>query len=121
VIALDHHIVPSRQRDASARWLTRILGLPAPRVEGPFAAVDLGERTSLFIAGWDEEVVAQHYAFAVDAVDFERILERIGAAGLEHWAEPDLSQPGSVRRDATGSGVYFRSPEGHLLEVLTHR
>ena len=40
MIILDHHIVPSRQRDDSARWLTHILGLPAPRLEGPFAAVD---------------------------------------------------------------------------------
>jgi hypothetical protein len=33
---------------------------------------------------------------------------------------PTTSEPATVRRDGTGSGVYFRSPEGHLLEVLTH-
>ena len=121
MIVLDHHIVPSRQRDGSARWLTEILGLPAPRLEGPFAAVDLGGATSLYFAGWDEQVAAQHYAFAVSPDEFEHIIDRLVAAKIDHWADHELSRPATVRRDATGSGVYFRSPDGHLLEVLARR
>ena len=120
MIVLDHHIVPSRQRDESARWLADILGLPAPRVQGPFAAVDLDGETSLYFAGWDDEIATQHYAFAVGLDEFDRIIDRLVAAKVEHWADHTAGQPASVRRDATGSGVYFRSPEGHLLEVLTH-
>ena len=120
MITLDHHIVPSRQRDDSARWLTHILGLPVPRHAGPFAAVDLGGATSLFFAGWDQEVAAQHYAFAVSPDEFDRIVDRLVAANVEHWADHTLSQPSTVRRDTTGNGVYFRSPDGHLLEVLTY-
>jgi catechol 2,3-dioxygenase-like lactoylglutathione lyase family enzyme len=121
MIVLDHHIVPSRHRDDAARWLTDMLGLPAPRREGPFAAVDLGAATSLFFAGWDQEVTAQHYAFAVGPDEFERIVQRLVAGEVEHFAEHDLREPATVRRDATGCGVYFRSPDGHLLELLTHR
>lgn len=120
MITLDHHIVPSRRRDDAARWLTDILGLPAPRKEGPFAAVDLGGATSLYFAGWDQEVTAQHYAFSVSIEEFGGIVDRIRAAEIDHWADHTLSEPGSVRRDHSGSGVYFRSPEGHLLEVLAH-
>ena len=121
MIILDHHIVPSLERDNSARWLADILGLPAPRREGPFAAIDLGGATSLFFAGWDKEVVpSQHYAFAVDAGEFDRIVERLADADIDHWADHDGVQPATVRRDRDGSGVYFRSPDGHLLEVLTH-
>jgi hypothetical protein len=120
MISLDHHIVPSRHRDDSARWLTQVLGLPAPRREGPFAAVDLGGGTSLFFAGWEQEVSVQHYAFAVDVGEFDLIIDRLVAASIEHWADHTASQPSTVRRDSTGNGVYFRSPDGHFLEVLTH-
>jgi hypothetical protein len=88
MIVLDHHIVPSRQRDDSARWLTNILGLPAPRREGPFAAIDLGGATSLYFAGWDHEVATQHYAFAVGVDEFDRIVDRLIAEKIEHWADP---------------------------------
>lgn len=120
MITLDHHIVPSRRRDDSAQWLADILGLAEPRIEGPFAAVDLGGRTKLYFAGWNDEVIAQHYAFAVGADEFDTIISRLTAAQVDHWADHTLTGPDTVRRDATGSGVYFRSPEGHLLEVLTH-
>ncbi|MET0663500.1 MAG: VOC family protein [Ilumatobacteraceae bacterium] len=121
MIILDHHIVPSRERDDSARWLSDILGLPAPRREGPFAAIDLGGATSLFFAGWEQEVPSQHYAFAVGEGEFDRIVERLTHENIDHWADHDGSRPATVRRDRHGSGVYFRSPDGHLLEVLTHR
>jgi hypothetical protein len=120
MIVLDHHIVPSRQRDESARWLADILGLPGPRHEGPFAAIDLGGATSLFFAGWDQEVATQHYAFAVSVEEFDRIIDRLLDANIEYWADHTASRPSTVRRDATGKGVYFRSPDEHLLEVLTH-
>lgn len=120
MVALDHHIVPTRSRDESARWLTHVLGLPAPRVVGPFLAVDLGGGTSLFFAGWEQEVVSQHYAFAVAGEELDDIVDRLVAEGIDHWADHDGGRPATIRRDATGSGVYFHSPDGHLLEVLTH-
>ena len=120
MVMLDHHIVPSRERDYSARWLTEVLGLPAPRHVGPFAAVDLGGETSLYFAGWDEDVATQHYAFRVGVGEFDRIIDRLVAANIDHWADHTLTEASTARRDATGNGVYFRSPEGHLLEVLTH-
>ncbi len=120
MIVLDHHIVPSRHRDDSAQWLTDILGLPGPRREGPFAAVDLGGATSLFFAGWDQVVTPQHYAFAVSDDELDRVIARLTAAGVDYWPDHDLTRPGTVRRDETGRGIYFHSPEGHLLELLTH-
>ena len=117
MILLDHHIVPSRDRESAAGWLADVLGLPAPRRIGPFAAIDLGP-TSLFFAGWDETVTAQHYAFAVEPDDLDRIIDRLDRAGTEYWADHDLSRPGTVRRDADGHGAYFRSPDGHLLELV---
>lgn len=118
MIVLDHHIVPSRERDGSAQWLAAVLGLPDPRVEGPFAVVDL-DGASLFFAGWDDDVVPQHYAFGVPDREFDAIVERLRRDHIVHWADHTLTGSATVRRDPTGCGVYFRSPDGHLLEVLT--
>jgi hypothetical protein len=120
MITLDHHIVPSRERDAAASWFIKTLGLAEPRTEGPFAAVDLGGNTSLFFAGWDDEIVPQHYAFAVSDADFGAIVDRLRDADVDFWADHNLTELASVRRDATGSGVYFRSSEGHLLELISY-
>ena len=62
-IGFDHHILPSTDRERSAGFLTEVLGLPEPRSEGPFLAVDLANDVSLYVAGWDREVAPQHYAF----------------------------------------------------------
>ena len=40
-VAFDHHILPSTDRERSARFLADVLGLPEPRKEGPFLALDL--------------------------------------------------------------------------------
>ncbi len=45
-IQLNHTIAAARDRDASAKFLTEILGLPAPMFVGPFAVVQVGD-TSL--------------------------------------------------------------------------
>lgn len=121
MITLDHHIVPSTERDSAARWWAAILGIGRTRRQGPFVALDLAGGTSLFFAGWDHDVMPQHYAFAVDSDEFERIVDRLTSEGVTYWPEHTLDQPGNVRRDDDGSGVYFRSPDGHLLEVLSAR
>ena len=115
---LDHHIVPCRDQHAAACWLTDILGLPAPRCDGPFQVVDLGPSALLF-AGWDHDVAVQHYAFAVTRDELDMIVARLVAGGMQFWADHDLTGAGSVRHDEQGSGIYFRSPDGHLLELLT--
>ena len=119
MITLDHHIVPSTERDTAAAWFAAILGIDGTRREGPFLALDLAGGTSLFFAGWDREVAPQHYAFAVGPDEFGRIVERLEAARVTYWADHTLDVPGTIRRDADGCGVYFSSPDGHLLELLS--
>ena len=60
-------------------------------------------------------------SYAADAALAVKGVDRLVDGGIEHWAEHTLDAPGTVRRDESGCGVYFRSPERHLLEVLTHR
>jgi catechol 2,3-dioxygenase-like lactoylglutathione lyase family enzyme len=119
-IRFDHTIVHARNKAESARFLTDVLGLPAPHPAGHFLVVELANGTSLdFIDAGDMEVVPQHYAFRIDEDDFDRIFERIRARGLPHWADPAKKRHREIYHHEGGRGVYFEDPDGHFLEILT--
>jgi catechol 2,3-dioxygenase-like lactoylglutathione lyase family enzyme len=117
-VRLNHTIVAARDRDASARFLTEILGLSAPLRLGPFDVVQLGD-TSLDYMKSDGEIVSQHYAFLVSELEFDEIFGRIKERGLEYWADPSRHKRGEINGWDDGRGVYFDDPNGHLLEIIT--
>jgi catechol 2,3-dioxygenase-like lactoylglutathione lyase family enzyme len=61
---LNHHIVHARDPEASARFMTEILGLPPATRFGPFTVVQAANGVSLdFIATDDERyLVPNHWA-----------------------------------------------------------
>jgi catechol 2,3-dioxygenase-like lactoylglutathione lyase family enzyme len=117
-VTLNHTIVAARNKEASARFLTEILGLPPASLLGPFALVSVGE-TSLDFMDDDGAIAPQHYAFLVSEVEFDEIFGRIRERGLRYWADPYRRQAGEINAWDDGRGVYFDDPNGHLLEILT--
>ncbi len=118
-VRLNHTIVWCRDQNVSASFLTEILGL-APAVRfGPFLVVEVANGVSLDYHEVDSDITEQHYAFLIDEDDFDEIFGRITARGLDYWADPMQSRPGTVNRNDGGRGVYFADPDGHLLEVIT--
>ena len=69
----------------------------------------------------DEQVVPRHYAFLVSEDEFDSILGRIRAGGLDYWADPFQQQPGRINTSDGGRGVYWKDPDGHVLEIITRR
>lgn len=120
-VRLDHTIVHVRDNRESAEFLAEVLGLPAPTLlAGKFFAVRLGGGVSLDFDTTEGEIVAQHYAFAVGAGDFDSILARVRARGLPFWADPQGTRPNEVADRGRGErAFYFADPSGHWLEVLT--
>ena len=119
VIRLNHTIVAARGRDAAATFLTDILGLPPPRVLGPFAVVQLSEGTSLDYMESDGEIVSQHYAFLVSEVEFDEIYARICERHLPYSSDPGREHRDQINGWDDGRGLYFDDPNGHLLEIIT--
>jgi catechol 2,3-dioxygenase-like lactoylglutathione lyase family enzyme len=118
-VRLNHTIVWCRDRKRSARFLSEILGRPAPVRFGPFLVVEVDSGVSLDFHDTDEEVAAQHYAFLVDEDDFDAIFARIRERGLDYWADPGRTRRGEINRNDGGRGVYFLDPDGHVLEIIT--
>lgn len=115
---LNHTIVHARNKDASARFLADILGLPVGLVAGPFVPVALANGVTLDFA--DAEVVApQHYAFLVSEDEFDLAYGRLLDARVGRWADPGRTRPGEINHRDGGRGVYFDDPNGHLMELLT--
>ncbi|HYM17410.1 MAG TPA: VOC family protein [Micropepsaceae bacterium] len=118
-VKLNHTIVSAKDKKASAKFLSEILGLPAPKPFGPFLAVHLDNDVTLDFAEWDEDISSEHYAFLVGEVEFDAIFGRIKARSLPYWADPHHEKEGEINRRDGGRGFYFEDPSGHNLEVLT--
>lgn len=116
---LNHTIVAAGDRNASALFLSEVLGLEAPVAFGPFALVTVGDQMTLDFVSSSEEIRPQHYAFLVSETEFDQIFSRIEARKLPYWADPRRSKRDQINHWDDGRGVYFEDPNGHLLEILT--
>ncbi|MGW8553694.1 VOC family protein [Streptomyces tubercidicus] len=118
---LDHTIVHSTDRFASARFLAELLGVPGPKAFGPFAALKLDNGVALdyaeHVAGG--EFPPAHYAFLVTDEEFDGIFGRIKERGLSYWADPMRTKPQQINHLGGGRGVYILDPDGHAMEFLT--
>jgi catechol 2,3-dioxygenase-like lactoylglutathione lyase family enzyme len=117
-VSLNHTIVHTLDNDATARFLTSVLGLPPHRNLAHFAVVQVGE-TSLDLIQTDEKISSRHFAFLLNEVEFDEVFERVRARGLPFWADPFRKELGRINRWDDGRGLYFNDPNGHLLEIVT--
>jgi extradiol dioxygenase family protein len=117
-VHLNHTIVAARDRHEAANFLAEILGRNPPTTYGPFAVVELDNDVSLDFLD-DPEVHPRHYAFLVSEAEFDEIFGRIRARGLDFWADPFERRPGEINTNDGGRGVYWKDPNGHVLEIIT--
>jgi catechol 2,3-dioxygenase-like lactoylglutathione lyase family enzyme len=116
---LNHTIVYARNKRASAKFLSEILGLPAAVPFGPFMGVQMGNEVTLDFMDADAEITPQHYAFLINEAEFTDIFARIQARKIPYWADPAQQRQGEINTRDGGRGVYFEDPNGHLMEILT--
>lgn len=75
-ITLDHTIVCASNPQASAEFITDVLGLPPATVLGHFTVVRIGESSLDFVAD-DSVITSRHFAFRVDEKRFDEIMARV--------------------------------------------
>jgi len=117
-ITLNHTIVPARDKEAAARQFAQLFGLPYQGVGEHFAPVKINE-TLTFLFDDDTTFESHHYAFHVSDSEFDSIFHRVQQAGLAHGSTPWSTDDGKLNAWGGGKGVYFRVPDGHLLELMT--
>ena len=117
-IHLDHTIVPSRNKIASAKLLAELLGVPwAETGAGPFAPVYVNDGLTLDFIETDEDFPVYHFCFRVDQAQFDSILGRIKKAGIKYRST--VRGPMDMQVNAQLGNVYWNEPDGHQWEMLT--
>lgn len=119
-IELDHSIVPSHHKVASARLLAELLGVPwAASGLGPFSPVYVNDGLTLDFIETAEPFPVYHYCFRVSPADFDAILGRIEAAGIPYRSRVHEPTDRQINTDYGGKGIYWNEPDGHQWEILT--
>jgi catechol 2,3-dioxygenase-like lactoylglutathione lyase family enzyme len=129
VCGLDHIVLNVRDVERSLDFYTRILGLPAERVEAwrkgdlGFPSVRVNDSTiiDLFPTPEDGGAAAgglnlNHFCLVTERADLEAAAQELTQAGVAIERGP------AVRSGARGDGlsVYFRDPDANLIELRTY-
>ena len=117
-IILNHTIVPAHDKVASARWFADIFGLTYEKAQGHFAPVKVNDTLTLDFDNSDS-FESHHYAFHVSDEEFDAIWGHIKTAAIPFGSGPFTPDDGRLNNRLGGRGVYFKDPNGHLLELLT--
>jgi catechol 2,3-dioxygenase-like lactoylglutathione lyase family enzyme len=116
-IVLNHAIVPARDKVAAAKFFAHIFGLRRGR-SGHFAPIRVNKTLTLLFDD-DANFESHHYAFHVTNREFEAILGRVKKAEIAFGSTPWSLEDGKLNDWNGGRGVYFRDPNGHVLELMT--
>jgi catechol 2,3-dioxygenase-like lactoylglutathione lyase family enzyme len=117
-INLNHTIVPARDKEAAARFFADIFGLRFEGKSGHFAPVRVNDSLTLLFDN-EDEFESHHYAFHVSDAEFDAIFKRVREAKLTYGSAPWSLDDGKLNDWNGGRGVYFKDPDGHVLELMT--
>ena len=118
-ITLNHTIVPTRNKEAAARFFADLFGLSFDGIDGHFAPVKVNDALTFLFDDDVEAFESHHYAFHVSEPEFDAVLKRVQAAGLPFGSAPWSLADGKLNDWNGGRGVYFLDPAGHFLEIHT--
>ena len=117
-IALNHTIVPARDKDAAARCFAQLFGLACHAPGDHFAPVQVNAALTFLFAN-ATEFESHHYAFHVSETEFDDIFQRVKEAGLTYGSTPWSLDDRQLNDWNGGRGVYFKDLDGHLHELMT--
>jgi catechol 2,3-dioxygenase-like lactoylglutathione lyase family enzyme len=117
-IALNHTIVPAKDKQVAAREFAQLFGLAYKGLDEHFAPVKVNDGLT-FLFDDDPEFESHHYAFHVSDPEFDAIFHRVQEGGLTYGSAPWSADDAKLNDWGGGRGVYFRTADGHLLELMT--
>lgn len=117
-ITLNHTIVPCFNKQVSAELYCRLFGFENLGKFSRFIVVRVNDTLCLDFDS-REQFESHHYAFKVSDQEFDEIFARLYVEKLKYGSGPTEPENMKINYNYGGRGVYFRDPNGHLLEILT--
>lgn len=117
-IALDHMSIATRDNVAAAEFYAQLFG---GRYEGPrrdYAPVIVNEGLTLNFEVVEEPEM-RHYAFRMAPEEFQRVRDRLTAAGIPYGNSTRTSDGTIYERETGLRGFFFKDPNGHSVECIT--
>jgi catechol 2,3-dioxygenase-like lactoylglutathione lyase family enzyme len=121
---LDHTIVPVRDRQEAVEFYSRIFGFDDLGEVGPFLAVRVNDTLNLDFRQ-SNDFRSIHYAFAMEPDEFEAAFAQVRQSRIPYgdgpYAMENMKGPGmTIGAKGLGKAVYFKDPNGHVLEIKTY-
>lgn len=117
-IELNHTIIPCSDKKISSRFYARILGFEDLGKFEHFRAVKVNKKLTLLFS-YNNDFTSLHYAFKVDDQSFDKIFKNIQNEDLLYGSDAFNLEDKQLNHWHGGRGLYFRDPNGHILELLT--
>lgn len=117
---LDHTIIPVKDKEAASHLMARVMGWEFLGVRGTQGHVRVND--SLVVRfddkDGDREHKSQHYAFHVEDAEFDAILKRLVAEGMEYGTS---SRDRNMQWNELNGGrrTFFSDANGHSFELMT--
>ncbi len=119
--ALNHIIIPAKDKDASATFLAEMLGVPAGAAMGAVSSGADQQRRHPRLRRLRKDVRTQHYAFLVDDAEFDASFARIQKAGVTYWADPHKRQTGRDQPSLGRPRRLLRGPQRRICSSFDHQ
>jgi hypothetical protein len=100
--------------------LATILGVPWSETgTGPFCPVYVNDGLTLDFDQIEGPFPVQHFCFRVSEAEFDGIIARLTARGIEYRSTPHGPVDMQINTHHGGRIVYWGRPDGHVWEGLT--
>lgn len=118
MIRVDQVGVPARATLDAAGLLASLFDLDREIPDdGRFARLRASpEFTIVFYDS--EQLQPTHVAFVVDDGAFDAILRRLQSRGVAYGSQPSDPTNGRIDHPLSERGLFFRMPDGHLIELM---
>jgi catechol 2,3-dioxygenase-like lactoylglutathione lyase family enzyme len=118
MITIDHIGLPAQANEDAARRLAHILGTGYDGPDRNFAPVHVNPHLTIdFYTA--EHCEPLHIAFLAGNKEFDAIVQRLRPPPTPTANDPNDPANGRLDHPLAPRGLYFRTPDGHLIEVIT--